>query len=188
MACRRMVRFAVLGVSLSFAFSAALSGAPCASFYLDGETLRGDANNDGQVDIADQIFLAAYLFQGGAGPSCDLDPSDVDDNRAVNITDYINLGDFLWLGGDPPALPYPEPGCDCTEDDVDVCASPPRDCQSVIELIGASVTAWSVPPDGAWDYNWYSIPRPDQVRLLTRNYQFEDCFHAKTTTSWNIVW
>ncbi len=69
---------------------------------------RGDANNDGKVDLADAIFLLNHLFLGGGNPSC-LDAADFDNTGAIDITDAKFLLNHLFLGG--PALPDPYQKC-----------------------------------------------------------------------------
>ena len=77
--------------------------------------LRGDANNDGVVDIADPNFLSSYLFQGGPPPA-GLDSADVNDDGLVDTSDPTYLFDFLLTGGPAPQSPYPDPGPDPTSD------------------------------------------------------------------------
>ena len=52
--------------------------------------IPGDVNGDGEVNIADPIYLATYLFQGGPPP---VNPIDAD----VDGTAGINLGDLFQL-------------------------------------------------------------------------------------------
>lgn len=77
--------------------------------------IRGNANGDVSVNVADAITILEYLFSGGATPDC-LSSLDVNDSGAVNIADGIHLLGFLFSGGVPPELPYPDPGEDPTPD------------------------------------------------------------------------
>jgi CD109 antigen len=79
--------------------------------------LRGDANSDGQVDLADAVRILEYLFLEYEIDSC-LDRLDADDTGTLDISDPISLLCYLFLGGKPPALPYPEMGADPTEDEI----------------------------------------------------------------------
>jgi hypothetical protein len=79
------------------------------------DILRGDANNDGRVNLADSIFIQAWLFQGGSAPMC-MDAADVNDDGAVNMADPVYLNSFLFLGGSAPPRPYPGCGQDPTAD------------------------------------------------------------------------
>ncbi|MGA1781395.1 MAG: plastocyanin/azurin family copper-binding protein [Planctomycetota bacterium] len=77
--------------------------------------LRGDANEDGVVEIADPIALLGVLFQGAAPSPC-LDASDANDDGSVNIADAIHLLSYLFSQGAMPPAPFPAPGPDRTED------------------------------------------------------------------------
>ena len=80
--------------------------------------LRGDANDDGKVDISDPIYLLGYLFQGGAEPPCD-DAADANDDGGRDISDAVSVLNHLFLGGTiPPPLPGGPSGFDPTLDDL----------------------------------------------------------------------
>jgi len=64
---------------------------------------RGDANNDGTVDISDGVGIVNRLFLGGAPFACD-DAADSNDDGGIDISDAIKIFGFLFLGEtDPPA-------------------------------------------------------------------------------------
>ncbi|MCK4427945.1 MAG: S8 family serine peptidase, partial [candidate division Zixibacteria bacterium] len=66
------------------------------SFYI-----TGDVTGDGEVDIADVIYLIHYLYLGGPSP----DPlflGDVNCDDLVNIGDVVYLLNYLFLGGPEP--------------------------------------------------------------------------------------
>jgi len=96
--------------------------------------VRGDANADGLINIADGIYTINWLFRGGPEPPCK-DAADVDDNNAHEVTDVIMLISYLFnvtieRGGDtyapqPPAAPFPECGLDETGGTAESCASYP---------------------------------------------------------------
>jgi len=67
---------------------------------------RGDVSADGAVQLNDAIVLLAYLFSGGAAPSC-FDAADSDDNGGVALNDAIIILGYLFSGGPPPAAPGP---------------------------------------------------------------------------------
>jgi hypothetical protein len=71
--------------------------------------LRGDGNNDGEVNASDGIYVLDWLFRGGAEPPC-LEAADINGNRQVNIADPVYLFQALFIGGPPPPAPYPECG------------------------------------------------------------------------------
>lgn len=79
--------------------------------------LRGDANCDGSVNFTDLVVLLN-------NPS-NLDAADFNDDGAVNPTDIVNFSDWLFEGGPQPACPYPNPGRDCTPDNLENGCSPP---------------------------------------------------------------
>ncbi len=50
--------------------------------------VRGDANADGEENIADAVHILKYLFAGGAQPPC-ADSADVNDDSQIDISDPI---------------------------------------------------------------------------------------------------
>ncbi|MBI4583248.1 MAG: right-handed parallel beta-helix repeat-containing protein [Planctomycetes bacterium] len=88
---------------------------------------RGDANEDGDVDITDAIRVLEFLFLGGVEISCH-DAADIDDSGAVDISDPIYLLQHLFLRGDPPLAPFPGCGGDPTAD-VLPCPTTPSACR-----------------------------------------------------------
>ncbi len=83
---------------------------------------RGDANDDGKVDISDAVFILNHLFLGGPAPSC-LDAADFNDQdkNTVNLSDAIYLLSHLFRGGPELPAPYPEKGVDLTLNDGITC-------------------------------------------------------------------
>ena len=77
--------------------------------------MRGDANFDGDPDVADAIFVLSYLFRGN--PATCLDALDANDSGNVDIGDAIYVLAFLFAGGPVPVYPYPDEGIDPTDDD-----------------------------------------------------------------------
>ena len=73
--------------------------------------LRGDANSDGRVNLADAIMITAYLFAGRREPEC-LDAADTNDSaspgnrHSIDIADAVYLLQFLFAGGPPPPPPF----------------------------------------------------------------------------------
>lgn len=76
---------------------------------LPDEFLRGDANSDGQLDIADGVFLLQHLFLAGAAPGC-LDAGDLDVSGALGVGDAMAVFGYQLLNGPAPAAPFPS--CD----------------------------------------------------------------------------
>ncbi len=80
-----------------------------------GEFIRGDANVDGVVNIADVIRILGVLFPHPNNPmpplSC-LDAARVNGDTAFNIADAIFLLGALFSGPNGPnSIPPPFPGC-----------------------------------------------------------------------------
>lgn len=92
---------------------------------LRADFIRGNANGDALVDIADPILALSYLFGGGVLP-CQ-DAADANDDGLLNIADPIHLLAFLFSGGPPPSSPYPACGADPTADGLG-CVTPPAAC------------------------------------------------------------
>jgi len=84
-----------------------------------GSFRRGDADDNGIVELTDGISVLNFLFLGGPIPNC-LDSADADDNGRVELSDAVGVFGYLFLGIDPPAAPGPtECGVDTTDDELD---------------------------------------------------------------------
>lgn len=82
---------------------------------------RGDADDNGAVNLTDAVRLLGHLFQGGAAPSCP-DAADMDDDAALKITDAVYLLASLFRGGPAPPPPGVDTcGTDPTQDELGVC-------------------------------------------------------------------
>ncbi len=61
----------------------------------------GDTNRDGNIQLADIIYLVNYIFKGGSSPNPPVfGDSNCDAN--LNLSDIIYLVDFIFRGGAPP--------------------------------------------------------------------------------------
>jgi len=67
--------------------------------------IRGDANTDGKVDIADAVRDFMFLFQGADPPSC-LEAADATDDGEVDISDGVRILRFFF----GPVGEIPSPG------------------------------------------------------------------------------
>lgn len=83
--------------------------------------IRGDANGDGALDVADPITMIDYLFQG-ASTDCEV-ALDANDDESINIADPIAVLSTLFSGASLPPAPHPTCGVDPTPGLL-VCASP----------------------------------------------------------------
>jgi hypothetical protein len=72
---------------------------------------RGDANDDGKLEVSDAARLIDYLLRGGAGPTC-RNAADSNGDGRVDISDAISVLNFLFRDGPAPSLPGP-PGSPC---------------------------------------------------------------------------
>jgi len=66
---------------------------------------RGDANSDGDLNLADAVFTLQYLFGGGPEPTC-LRAADSNADQRLNLGDAIRTLSFLFGGGDPLPPPF----------------------------------------------------------------------------------
>jgi hypothetical protein len=62
---------------------------------------HGDANADGNVTIADVVYIINYLFRAGPEP-IPLETGDVDGNNETVISDAVYLVIYLFRAGNPP--------------------------------------------------------------------------------------
>ena len=81
------------------------------------EFIRGDANNDGNVNIADPIYILLYLNSNGSGFVCE-DAADANDNGIISVADAYRIFNQLFGGVSQIAQPYPNPGFDTTDDEL----------------------------------------------------------------------
>ncbi len=111
-----------------------MAAAACVALTLSspvrGDFRRGDANQDGKVDISDAVAHLRFLFRAGEPPPCE-DASDSTDDGKLNIHDA--LATLLYLFGDGavsspgPVEAGPDPTCDKLG-----CASAPDPTPAVI--------------------------------------------------------
>ncbi len=83
---------------------------------------RGRINPDEVADIADAVYLLAYLFMDGPVPPC-FDAADVNDDGNVDIGDAVRLLGYLFADQVPPPEPFENCGSDPTPDNLD-CQTP----------------------------------------------------------------
>ena len=79
--------------------------------------MRGDANGDNRMDLADPIFAIGFLFLGRRSPEC-LDAMDANDDGKADLADPIRMLGFIFLGRAAPPAPYPDPSTDPTDDNI----------------------------------------------------------------------
>ncbi|HAK97598.1 MAG TPA: hypothetical protein DCM87_22055 [Planctomycetes bacterium] len=85
------------------------------------EFRRGDANAGGMTDIADAVFVLAYLFAQGAAPACP-DAADANDDGKLDISDAVATLRYLFASGEMPLPGAQTCGPDPTTDGLGGCA------------------------------------------------------------------
>ena len=61
----------------------------------------GDANGDGDVNVADAVMLINYVFKGGPAPE-PLQAADANGDGDVNVADAVFLINYVFSGGPAP--------------------------------------------------------------------------------------
>jgi len=61
----------------------------------------GDANDDGDVNISDAVYIIAYIFQGGPPPAWEC-LGDANDDGPVDLSDAVYIISYIFKGGPPP--------------------------------------------------------------------------------------
>jgi hypothetical protein len=61
----------------------------------------GDANNDGDVNVADAVMLINFVFKGGPAPD-PLESGDANGDGDVNVADAVWLINFVFSSGPEP--------------------------------------------------------------------------------------
>ncbi len=85
-------------------------------FLVVPEFLRGDGDDTGALNINDAVVvlerLTGYrsLDASGLPERFCPDAMDADASGQIDVSDGVYLLEYLFLGGPPPALPFPEPG------------------------------------------------------------------------------
>jgi hypothetical protein len=85
--------------------------------------IRGNANDDGKVDIADPIYVINNLFRQGPAFACE-DAADANDDGLVDSSDiaYMIAYEFAFPSAGPaPLAPFPDCGVDPTDEDGVTC-------------------------------------------------------------------
>ena len=95
------------------------NGASVSPTFVDGtlesfappitDFIRGDANGDATLNIADGIYMLNALFQGGPMQDCDA-ANDANSDDSYNAADAIFVFNNQFLNGPAPASPYPDCG------------------------------------------------------------------------------
>ncbi|MHC4935484.1 MAG: dockerin type I repeat-containing protein [Planctomycetota bacterium] len=79
--------------------------------------VRGDATDDGQVNIADAVRILDALFNQTAPPLACPGSGDMNDDGLLNIADPIQLLTALFVSGTWDIIPPPNPSTGCGVDE-----------------------------------------------------------------------
>ena len=71
--------------------------------------LRGDANGDSQVNVADAIWIISELFVSGPASSCAI-ARDANADSKYDIADPTYIVQYRFISGPMPSAPFPECG------------------------------------------------------------------------------
>ena len=74
--------------------------------------LRGDANGDGSVNVADPFYTLRAIFQSDSSFPGHRKGADMTDDTQVNILDAMSTLDFLFTAAFVPGDPFPSCGGD----------------------------------------------------------------------------
>lgn len=73
------------------------------------QTLLGDVNNDGRVDVTDYIGVANYIL-GSTPKVFHLDAADVNRDGQIDVSDYIGVANIILGGNGRSGAGGTEPG------------------------------------------------------------------------------
>ncbi len=65
------------------------------------DVIRGDADNNGTINVGDPVYLITHIFKGGPAPVC-LEAGDANLDFTLNVGDAVYLVDYIFRGGPPP--------------------------------------------------------------------------------------
>ncbi len=74
-----------------------------------GPFVRGDANDDGRINISDPIWIVEEVFRQGTASPCQ-ESADANDDGMVDMPDIMHLLMYLFEGGAAPSAPFPDCG------------------------------------------------------------------------------
>jgi len=66
--------------------------------------LHGDVNMDGEVTVADVVYLVNYIFKNGPEPLLPI-IADINGNGEMTVEDVVYLTNYLFKSGPPPIPP-----------------------------------------------------------------------------------
>jgi hypothetical protein len=70
----------------------------------DREYIRGDANDDGNINVGDAVFIINYIFRGGPPPNHP-EAAEANCDGNINVGDAVYIISYIFRGGPPPCFP-----------------------------------------------------------------------------------
>jgi len=67
---------------------------------------RGDVNNDGDINVADAVYLLTYIFRDGPPPIPHVSIADANCDEVLNVGDAVYLINYVFKGGDAPPISF----------------------------------------------------------------------------------
>lgn len=64
----------------------------------------GDATDDGQVNVADAVYIINYVFRGGPAPT-PLEAGDANCDSSINVADAVYTVNYVFRAGPAPCCP-----------------------------------------------------------------------------------
>jgi hypothetical protein len=64
----------------------------------------GDGNGDGEVNVADGVFIINYVFKGGPAPD-PIQAGDANCDGDANVADAVYIIAYVFKGGPDPCCP-----------------------------------------------------------------------------------
>ncbi len=83
---------------------------PGVLYFKAREFVRGDVDGSQFLSTDDVVRLLLASFVYGLDSIQCLEAADVDDNGFIDMTDPVYLLGYIFMGGPPPAAPYPSRG------------------------------------------------------------------------------
>jgi hypothetical protein len=77
--------------------------------------VRGNANGDRRVDIADAVWIINEIFRRGPASPCP-DAADANDDGVEDVSDALFVIRYQFVGGPRPSAPFPSCGRDASDD------------------------------------------------------------------------
>ena len=112
---KRLANTFLIPAALVAAVQVNTGRAACPPADEQAQFIRGDANNDGAVTLADPHAIILWLFRGNSVVTC-MNASDANDDGEPNLTDAVSLANSV-VDGVALAAPTINPGPDPTPND-----------------------------------------------------------------------